>query len=68
VLHHVYEEEGNGFLDLKQRLPAAEQALLKERYLEEFNRYMGNDAPANNAAGTHVASQGNASVMPAAAR
>ena len=44
VLHHVYEEEGNWFLDLRERLPEAEQQLIGERYLEEFNRYMGQDA------------------------
>lgn len=43
VLHHVYEEEGNWFLDLRERLPAAEQQLIAERYLEEFERYMGDD-------------------------
>jgi hemerythrin superfamily protein len=44
VLHHVYEEEGEWFTDLRQQLPQAEQQLLGERYLEEFNRYMGDDA------------------------
>lgn len=45
VLHHVYEEEGEWFLDLCQRLDASEQRLLGERYREEFERYMGDDAP-----------------------
>ena len=44
VLHHVYEEEGNWFLDLKQKVPAPMQTKLALRYREEFTRYMGADA------------------------
>jgi hypothetical protein len=44
VAHHVYEEEGNWFLDLKSKLPAADQTKLTQRYLEQFSRYMGTDA------------------------
>lgn len=44
VAHHVYEEEGNWFLDIKRNLPQADQAVLKSRYLEEFSRYVGNTA------------------------
>jgi hypothetical protein len=39
VAHHMYEEEKDRFLDLKQ-LPATEQAHLTERFKEEFDRYM----------------------------
>jgi hypothetical protein len=39
VAHHVYEEEGNWFLDIKTRLPPAEQAKITFRYQEEFSRY-----------------------------
>jgi hypothetical protein len=39
VAHHVYEEEGNWFLDLKQKLPAPDQVKLTFRYREEFLRY-----------------------------
>jgi hypothetical protein len=39
-VHHMYEEESNRFLDLKQ-LPDADQARLTQRYSEEFERYMG---------------------------
>jgi hemerythrin superfamily protein len=42
VAHHVYEEENDRFLDLKN-LSAADQARLTERYQEEFDRYMGTD-------------------------
>jgi hypothetical protein len=41
VAHHMYEEEGNWFLDIKQNVPSAEQARLTARYLEEFKRYVG---------------------------
>ena len=41
VAHHVYEEEGTWFLDLKEKLPSADQARLSQRYEEEFSRYMG---------------------------
>lgn len=46
VLHHVYQEEGDWLLDLRQRLGDAEQELLGARYREEFERYMGDDLPA----------------------
>jgi hypothetical protein len=47
VRHHMYEEEKDRFLDLKQELPSAEQARLTQRFLEEFDRYMrgGDQAP-----------------------
>ena len=44
VMHHVYSEEGTWFLELKQNLPADEQARIGARYAEEFERYMGTDA------------------------
>jgi Hemerythrin HHE cation binding domain len=46
VVHHMYEEEHDRFLDL-QSLPAAEQEQLTQRYQEEFERYMGDEAAAN---------------------
>jgi hypothetical protein len=39
VAHHVYEEEGSWFLELSDKLPAADQARLAARYREEFGRY-----------------------------
>jgi len=39
VAHHMYEEENDRFLDLKQ-MPAADQARLTQRFREEFERYM----------------------------
>jgi hemerythrin superfamily protein len=43
VAHHVYEEEGKWFPELKERAPAADQAKLGLRYQEEFERYIGDD-------------------------
>ena len=45
VAHHVYEEEGTWFLELRSKLPAADQTKLTARYDEQFARYMGKDAP-----------------------
>ena len=39
VAHHMYEEEGDRFLDLK-KLPSSDQARLTARYMEEFDRYV----------------------------
>jgi len=44
VTHHIYSEEGTWFLKLKQEASADEQALISQRYKEEFGRYMGSDA------------------------
>jgi hypothetical protein len=41
VAHHMYEEEGNWFLDLRSKATAAEQFQLTRRYEEEFLRYVG---------------------------
>jgi hemerythrin superfamily protein len=44
VAHHVYEEEGTWFLEIKEKLSAEAQVKLTERYQEEFERYVGDDA------------------------
>ena len=41
VAHHMYAEEGNWFLDLKEKATAENQALLTRRYAEEYERYVG---------------------------
>ena len=41
VAHHMYEEEGTWFLDLKRKAPLADQAKLAARYHEEYARYVG---------------------------
>ena len=46
VAHHMYEEENNRFLDLRQ-LPAGDQARLTQRYKEEFERYIGSNGPSS---------------------
>jgi hypothetical protein len=43
VAHHMYEEESDRFLDLKQELKAPDQDRLTRRFKEEFDRYMGSD-------------------------
>jgi len=42
VAHHVYEEEGNWFVDLKTKLPPADQTKMTFRYQQEFLRYASN--------------------------
>ena len=44
VAHHMYEEEGTWFLELKDKVPVADQTKLATRYKEEFDRYVGSDA------------------------
>jgi hemerythrin superfamily protein len=41
LLHHMYEEEGNWFLDLKEKSSPDEEERLTARYAEEFDRYVG---------------------------
>jgi hypothetical protein len=45
VAHHMYEEESDRFLDLKQ-IPVADQDRLTQRFREEFERYVGYDSEA----------------------
>jgi hypothetical protein len=44
IAHHVYEEESNWFLDLRTKMPSADQVKLTERYLEQFSRYMRDES------------------------
>ena len=44
VAHHMYEEEGTWFPELKAKATSANQTNLTRRYAEEFNRYVGDDA------------------------
>lgn len=41
LLHHMYEEESNWFLDLKKNASSADQEQMTIRYAEEFDRYTG---------------------------
>jgi hypothetical protein len=43
VAHHVYEEEGTWFIELKEKVPAPDQMQLSQRYAEEFDRYVGDE-------------------------
>jgi hypothetical protein len=42
VLHHIYEEEGTWFLELKDKYD--DQGFLTERFREEYERYAGGEA------------------------
>lgn len=44
LAHHIYAEEGNWFLDLKDKTPILDQARMTKRYAEEYDRYVGADA------------------------
>ena len=44
VAHHMYEEEGTWFPELKEQAPAAAQTKITQRYQEEWKRYVGADA------------------------
>ena len=44
VQHHVFEEESQWLLELKQKAPASVQTKLGQAYKEQFERYMGADA------------------------
>jgi hemerythrin superfamily protein len=44
VLHHMYEEEGTWFPELREKTSPTDQATLTRRYAEEFMRYVGDDA------------------------
>ena len=46
VLTHVYQEENDWFLDLKENAPAADQEQATQRYAEEYGRYMSGGADA----------------------
>lgn len=41
VAHHMYEEEGTWFPDLVEDLPEPAQAMMSQRYAEEYDRYVG---------------------------
>jgi hemerythrin superfamily protein len=40
VKHHVYQEEGNWFIDLVDAAPDVDHQMIAVRYSEEYNRYM----------------------------
>lgn len=50
VAHHVYEEEGNWFVDLRAKLPVADQTKITFRYQQEFLRYTrdNEESPSNS--------------------
>ena len=52
VMHHVFEEENEWFLELQTRATTPENERITARFQEEFDRYMGLDAPRPGAAST----------------
>lgn len=46
VLQHIYQEEHSWFPDLIRKVPTGEQTMLTQRFIEEFERYVGTDARA----------------------
>jgi hypothetical protein len=56
VLHHVYSEEKDWFVALKAQASAEDQAMVTERYAEEYGRYMrGGETPRGTARATALA-------------
>ena len=53
VAHHVYEEEGNWFVDLAHS-SKVDQAKLTVRYQEEFERYIGNKQSLKSTGGSYM--------------
>lgn len=49
VKHHVYEEEGQWFIDLVDTASDADHAMIANRYSEEFTRYMSGGTGADTA-------------------
>jgi hypothetical protein len=43
IAHHMFEEEGTWFLELKSKTPPADVGKLTQRFREEFDRYVGRD-------------------------
>lgn len=41
VRHHMYQEEGTWFLELKECASVADEAMLTKRYQQEYERYVG---------------------------
>ena len=46
---HMYQEESSWLPDLVQNLPGDEKAHLSKRYVEEFNRYCGDESSKSSA-------------------
>jgi hypothetical protein len=51
VATHVFQEESDWFIDLKENAPADAQARATARYQEEYGRYIEGGTPAAGVAG-----------------
>lgn len=49
VAHHVYSEEGTWFVELAQSASFEDQAVMGQRYAEEYERYKGRSAAETSA-------------------
>lgn len=54
VLHHIYEEEGTWFPQLRESIPAQDDAMLTSRFVEEFERYAGGSGARGRQSGQPV--------------
>jgi hypothetical protein len=50
IMHHVFEEENEWLLELQTRATTTENERITARFREEFDRYMGPEAPRPGAA------------------
>ena len=57
IMHHVFEEESDWLLELQTRATTHENERITIRFREEFDRYMGPEAPDYRAGPIHVASE-----------
>jgi len=57
VLHHVYKEESDWFPALKRKADPMLQTHVRDRYLEEYGRYMGEEGHAGIPAWRTVAAE-----------
>jgi hemerythrin superfamily protein len=49
VLHHMYEEEGTWFPELRRSIPTGDDAMLTRRFREEFVKFSGSAGRADSA-------------------
>lgn len=49
VLHHMYEEEGTWFPELRRSIPTGDDAMLTRRFREEFAKFSGSADRADSA-------------------
>lgn len=58
VAHHMYEEESDRFVDLREKLSSDEHQRLTARFIEEFQRYSGGEQAFGAQAGAQLGTNG----------